>query len=135
MVFLYLFDLMGTFQLLFLQVFRYYKKRKLKNANKIALLYVTWVQGLFLLLLAVVLSKFMRSMYIDVLSGTEAWILFAVILVMLFFRNWMVYTGRKQKVLVAKSIKSSSAERNIVTLWLIPIMGTLLFIILWNLNA
>ena len=126
---------MGTFQLLFLQVFRYYKKRKLKNAAKIALLYVTWVQGLSLLLMAVVLSKFLRSMYIDVLTGTEAWLLFAVILVMLFFRNWMVYTGRKQKVLVAKSLKSAGNERNIVTLWLIPIMGTLLFIILWNLEA
>ncbi|MBT8253398.1 MAG: hypothetical protein HKN00_03820 [Flavobacteriaceae bacterium] len=126
---------MGTFYSLFLQVFQYYKTRIPRHARKIALIYITLVQTLAVLILGVVLSKFLKSMHMTVINSFQAWVLFAVIIVVLYFNNWMQYTGRKQAIKKAKYNASKSEKRHIMSLWLIPILGIVLSIILMKLDA
>ena len=124
---------MGTFNTLFLQVYNYYRYRKVKHATRLALIYVTLVQSLLFLFAGVVLSKFLSSMHMSLMTAKTAWILFAVLVVFLYFSNWMQYTGRKQKIMRAKMSQKAYEDRPITILWLIPFLGLFLVIILLNL--
>ena len=124
---------MGTFSTLFLQVYNYYRYRKVKHATRFALIYITIVQALLFLFAGVVLSKFLSSMHMTLMTSTTAWVLFAIWVVILYFSNWMQYTGRKQKIFRAKMSQKAYEDRPITILWLIPLLGLFLIIILLNL--
>ncbi|MBT8257583.1 MAG: hypothetical protein KJO49_03860 [Bacteroidia bacterium] len=124
---------MGTFNTLFLQVYNYYRFRKVKHATRLALFYVTLVQSLLFLFTGVVLAKFLSSMHMSLMSVTTAWVLFAALVVFLYFSNWMQYTGRKQKIFRAKMSQKAYEDRPITILWLIPLLGIFLIVILLNL--
>lgn len=116
---------MTIFDQLFFNSFNHYKKGANKRkANKIAILYVTLVQASLLLVLGVFFAEFFRQMHVATMSATKAWILFTLVSLLLYFTNWMQYSGKKRKVMNASQKKKTAY--GIFTLWLIPIITVFL---------
>lgn len=113
---------MTTFDILFFHFFQYYKTKKNKKANSIATFYVTFLQSSLLLLIGVFFAKFFRQMRMDTMSADKAWTLFVLVVIFLYFKNWMQYGGRRRKVLNAKMLKNKKLSYNIWMLWLLPLV-------------
>jgi len=111
---------MTTFDTLFFHFFQYYKIKSRKKANSIATFYVSFLQCSLLLLLGVFFAGFFRQMHVNTMSSSKAWVLFVIIAVVIFFKNWMQYSGRKRNVLNAKMLKRKKQTYNIWVLWLLP---------------
>ncbi|OEK09342.1 hypothetical protein A8C32_11510 [Flavivirga aquatica] len=112
---------MTIFDILFFHFFHHYKAEKNKKANSIATFYITFLQSSLLLLLGVFFAVFFRNMHMNTMSAGKAWTLFILIVIFIYFKNWMQYGGRKRKVLNAKMIKKRKLTYNIRLLWLLPI--------------
>ena len=113
---------MGTFDILFFHFFQYYKLKKNKKANSIATFYTSFLQCSVLLLLGVFFAKFFRKMHMDTMSSGKAWTIFVLVVIFIFFKNWMYYGGRKRKVLNAKMLKNKKLTYNIWFLWALPLI-------------
>ena len=101
-------------------IFQYYKPKYKSKANRIAILYITFLQMTLVLLLGVFFSIFFRQMHLDIISATKSWTLFVLLVFILYFKNWMFYSGKKRRVLNAKLTKKSAQKYGIFTLWLLP---------------
>lgn len=113
---------MTIFDQLFFNSFDYYKKTAYKNkANKIAILYITLVQVALLLVLGVFFAEFFQQMHVNTMSATNAWVLLTVASLILYFKNWIQYSGKKRKIMNANQKKNTGY--GIFTLWLIPIVA------------
>ncbi|MDO7136932.1 hypothetical protein [Algibacter lectus] len=113
---------MGTFDILFYHFFNHFKLKKNKKANSIATFYVSFLQCSLLLLLGVFFAKFFRKMHMDTMSSGKAWTIFILVVIFIYFKNWMYYGGRKRKVLNAKMIKNKKLTYNIWFLGFLPII-------------
>lgn len=112
---------MTVFDQLFFNSFNYYKKGKFRrNANRIAIWYVTSVQLTLLLVLGVFFAEFFTQMHIVSMSASQAWTLFLILAIIIYFKNWMQYSGKKRKIINAKSAKKM--DYGIMTLWAIPLV-------------
>ena len=111
---------MSTFDNLFFHFFNHYKNKKNKAANQIATFYLTFLQGSFLLLLGVFFAGFFKQMNVATMSSPKAWTLFVLVILFLYFKNWMQYGGRKRKVRSAKMLKNKKISYNIWMLWALP---------------
>ncbi|PWH83697.1 hypothetical protein DIS18_03840 [Algibacter marinivivus] len=111
---------MTIFDTFFLNFFQHYKTRKNKKAIKIATFYVSFLQCSLLLLLGVFFAGFFIQMHVDTMSSSKAWTLFVLVVVFIFFKNWMQYSGKKRNLLSAKMLKKKKRSYNIWILWLIP---------------
>lgn len=118
------------FDSLYFNIFDYYKPKLRQKANTIAVVYVSVLQFCLLLLLAIFFIAFGKQMSLSILSIDK--IVFVLIFgaVIIYFRNWMHYSGRKRNSLKAKNKKIS--EHNIYVLWLIPVVLIFLSVIFWN---
>ena len=121
---------MTFFDRLYQNVYHYYRNRKNGYANRIAIWYVTIVQSGFALLLGIFFAEFFKNMRVDTLSSSKAWTLYGVLVIGLFFKNWMQYSGRKRTILKAKSFRASHEDYHIAVLWMLPIGCILLGILL-----
>ena len=121
---------MGTFDILFYHFFNHFKLKKNKKANSIATFYVSFLQCSLLLLLGVFFAKFFRKMHMDTMSADKAWTLFVLVVIFIFFKNWMYYGGRKRKVLNAKMVKNKKLTYNIYMLWFLPVVILALTLVL-----
>jgi ABC-type uncharacterized transport system permease subunit len=101
-------------------MFQYYKPRFKAKANVISLVYITFLQASLGLLLGVFFSIFFRQMNVDTMSSSKAWTIFGLAIVVIYFKNWMSYSGRKRRVLNAKLTKKKAQYFNTWTLWLLP---------------
>lgn len=116
---------MTIFDQLFFNSFNYYKKGTYKKkANTIAIYYITLVQASLLLVLGVFFAEFFHQMHVATMSTTNAWVLFVIVLMFLYFKNWIQYSGKKRKILNANQTKKSNYS--VFTLWLIPIVAVFL---------
>ncbi|TDU43340.1 hypothetical protein BXY82_0751 [Gelidibacter sediminis] len=116
---------MTIFDQLFFNSFNYYKKSAYRTeANRIAIAYITLVQASLLLVLGVFFAEFFQQMHVDTMSSSNAWILFAVASLFLYFKNWIQYSGKKRKIMNAKQQKKTGY--GIFTLWLIPVVAIFL---------
>ena len=113
---------MSTFDNLYFHFFNHYKDKKNKTANNIATFYLTFLQGSILLLLGVFFAGFFRQMHVDTMSAPKAWTIFVLVIMFMYFKNWMQYGGRKRKVLNAKMLKNKKLSYNIWLLWLLPLV-------------
>ncbi len=113
---------MSIFDTFFFNIFQYYKTKKSKKAIKIAMFYVSFLQCSLLLLLGVFFAGFFRQMHVDTMSSSKAWTLFVLLVVAVFFKNWMQYSGKKRNLLNAKMLKKRKQTYNIWILWLLPII-------------
>jgi len=120
---------MTLFDQLFFNAFNYFKTSKFKkSAINIALYYITVVQGSLLLLLGVFFSEFFKQMNVITMSSTKAWILFSITILILLFKNWIQYSGKRRNILSTKQNKKSTYS--IWTLWLIPIVCIFLSVLM-----
>tara|TARA_B100000809_G_scaffold12899_1_gene11832 strand:- start:4290 stop:4700 length:411 start_codon:yes stop_codon:yes gene_type:complete len=109
---------MEIFDTLFFNVFQYYKPTKKKKANTIALYYITSLQCSLLLLSGLFISAFLNEMNSVTISPGNAWTLFVMACLIIIFKNWIQYSGKKRKVLNAKfNSKKTSEPYNIWLLW------------------
>lgn len=114
----------------FFNIFKHYKAIYKRRANTLAILYVSIVQISFILLLGVFFAAFFKQMNVETLPSNNAWTLFVLVSVLVYFKNWMQYSGRKRSVINAKLSKTKSRQYNILLLWLLPICCIALSIIL-----
>ncbi|TBN03273.1 hypothetical protein EYD45_09695 [Hyunsoonleella flava] len=112
---------MTIFDILFINIFQYYKAKKYKKAIKVATFYVSFLQCSLLLLLGIFFAGFFRQMHVNTMSSSKAWILFVLIVIVVFFKNWMQYSGKKRNLLNAKMLKRKKQTYNIWVLWLLPV--------------
>ena len=119
---------MTLFDQLFFNSFNHYKNGTYKKkANTIAILYITVVQASFLLVLGVFFAEFFHQMHVATMTATKAWVLFVLASLILYFKNWIQYSGKKRKIMNANQKKKSSY--GIFTLWLIPAVAIFLAVI------
>lgn len=116
---------MTLFDQLFFNSFNHYKNGTYKKkANTIAIVYITVVQASFLLVLGVFFAEFFHQMHVETMSATKAWVLFVLASLLLYFINWIQYSGKKRKIMNANQKKKSNY--GIFTLWLIPVVAVFL---------
>lgn len=109
---------MTIFDTLFFNVFKHYKPTKKQKANSIALYYISTLQCSLLLLAGIFTSAFFNEMNSINFSSESAWTLYLVLCIVIIFRNWIQYTGKKRKVLNAKlNSKKTTDLYNINLLW------------------
>ena len=121
---------MTIFNQLFLSVYSYYKIPHKKQANRIAIFYISLFQISLVLLLGSFFAGFFRQMHIETLTSNNGWTLFIVISFVIYFKNWMSYNGRNRMIMNAKTSNKKKLGYNIILLWLLPIANTVLAIIL-----
>ncbi len=114
----------------FFNVFNQYKVKFKRRANTLAVLYISCLQISLLLLLGVFFAAFFRQLNVDTMSSDKAWILFAFVSILIYFKNWIQYSGRKRSVMSARLTKRKTTSYNIWLLWLLPICCISLSIIL-----
>ncbi|AUP79787.1 hypothetical protein [Flavivirga eckloniae] len=112
---------MNLFDVLFYNIFSRYKAKYKQKANTIAITYVSVFQCSLLLLLGVFFAGFFRQMHMVTISREKAWILFALIAVFIFFKNWMQYTGKRRMMINAKMNKKKAQHYSLWLLWLLPL--------------
>lgn len=119
---------MTVFDQLFFNSFDHYKKSTYKkNANTIAVYYITLVQASLVLVLGVFFAEFLNKMHVVTMSSAKAWTLFVVVSIVLYFKNWIRYGGKKRRVLNA--LPRRKTDYSIWTLWLIPVAALLLSVL------
>ncbi|WP_452230337.1 hypothetical protein [Lacinutrix sp. MEBiC02404] len=112
---------MTLFDTLFFSVFKHYKDAKSKKANQLATVYISVLQCALLLLLGTFFAGFFKQMNMTTMSQDKAIVIFILVGIFIFFKNWMQYAGRKRKVLNAKMLNKKSAGYSIFMLWLLPV--------------
>ena len=123
---------MNTFDILFYNIFTYFKPKYKQKSNGIALTYVSILQCALLLLLGVFFARFFNQMNMSTMSKEKAWTLFILVSGVVFFKNWMQYTGKRRMMINAKMNKKSNRHYNIGLLLFLPIIVLVLTFILFQ---
>lgn len=123
---------MNTFDTLFYSIFTFFKPKYKQKSNDIAIVYVSVLQCALLLLLGVFFAKFFSQMNMTTMSKGNAWMLFVLMSVFVFFKNWMQYTGRRRMMINAKMTKKTKPQHSIWLLFLLPIGILMLALILFK---
>ena len=123
---------MSLFDQLFFNVFNHYKVKYKRRANTLASLYVSILQISLIFLLGVFFAAFFRQMNVDTMSPDKAWVLFVITSILIYFKNWIQFSGRKRSVINAKLSKRKTRSHNIWLLWILPICCIILSILLLN---
>lgn len=117
------------FDNLYLNIFNYYKPKLKQKATTIAVIYVSILQFCLLLLLVIFFIAFGRQMSLAILTTEKIVFVLLFGALILYFRNWMHFSGRKRNTLRAKNKKLP--EHNIYVLWLIPIVLLFFAVLFW----
>ena len=114
----------------FFNIFNYYKKGYKKLASRIAITYINILHISFLLLIGMFFSVFFNQMNVNFMDSEKAWILFVIASIIICFKNWIQFSGKKRKVMNAKISSRKSKHYSIWLLWTLPIICIILSIIL-----
>ena len=112
---------MNFFDQLYLTIFNRFKGRYKHKANTIALYYTSGLQIALLFLGGVFFIKFLEQMKVVVMSSSNTGLLFVMNAVVLHFKNWVSYSGRKRRVLNAKLSKKKDLGYSMLTLVALPV--------------
>ena len=96
---------MNFFDKLYLSVFNQVKHYKPKLAPRWAHFYVSVFQIALCLFFGVFFMKFSKQMKLNILDDTSLWIVSLGIIVLIFFKNWMSYNGKKRNILISSNTK------------------------------
>ena len=121
---------MSLFDQLFFNIFNHYKAKHKKRSINFAVLYISILQISLIFLLGVFFAAFFRQMNVDTMSSENAWILFIITAFIIYFKNWIQFSGRKRSVINAKLSKRKTKQFNIWLLWFLPVCCIALAIIL-----
>ena len=113
---------MNTFDILYYNIFTFFKPKYKQKSSGIAITYVSVLQCAILLLLGVFFAKFFNQMNMSTMSTEKACTLFVLASGFLFFKNWIQYTGKKRMTIQTKMNKRSNWKYNIWLLLLLPIV-------------
>lgn len=111
---------MTIFDKIFFFIFTHFKATYKKKANTIALVYTSVLQIALLFLLGCFFAAFFSQMHVDVMSEEKAWIVFVLLSLGLYFKNWISYNGNTRRVMNAKLTKKKSQKYNITLLVALP---------------
>jgi hypothetical protein len=123
---------MNFFDQLYLTIFNRFKGRYKQKANTIALYYTSILQIALLFLGGVFFIKFLEQMKVVVMSSSNTWILFVLTSLILHFKNWVNYSGRKRRVLNAKLSNKKDLGYSMLMLIALPIAITALSILFYK---
>ncbi|MGK0255234.1 MAG: hypothetical protein ACI9OE_002760 [Mariniflexile sp.] len=123
---------MNTFDILFYNIFSFFKPKYKQKSNSIAMIYLSVLQCALLLLLGVFFAKFFNQMNMSAMSKEKAWTLFILISGFIFFKNWLQYTGKRRMMINAKMNKRTNQLYNIWLLLLLPIIILGLSVVLYQ---
>ncbi|NNK82404.1 MAG: hypothetical protein HKO92_04720 [Flavobacteriaceae bacterium] len=112
---------MTVFDTMVFSIFNHYKVKLKRKANTISILYISILQITILLFLGVFFSIFFQQMNVDTMDSSKAWLLFSIASIIIYFKNWIQYSGKKRRVLNAKSTRTKTRHYNVYLLWLLPI--------------
>ncbi len=121
---------MTIFNQLFFSVYTFYKTTYKKKASAIAVFYISLLQISLVLLFGSFFAAFFNQMHVETLTSGNAWTLFVISSIFIYFKNWMSYNGRNRMILKAKMSKKKTPDQNIILLWSLPFASTALAIIL-----
>ncbi len=113
---------MTFFDTAFYRVFKYYKNNPKLNANAIAIYYITSLHLSLLCLIGAFLMLFLNELNVSPLSSDKAWMLFIITAIIIYFRNWIQYSGKKRTILNVKLRQSKDETTSIWLLWSLPIV-------------
>jgi hypothetical protein len=122
---------MTLFDSFFFSVFKHYKAKYKQKANAIAIVYLSLLQMALLLVLGTFFAVFLEQMHVNTMTASKAWTLYIITSIIIYFRNWIVYSGRKRKVLNAKTNKNKQTY-NVWMLWSLLLGCVLLAVVLLN---
>ena len=111
---------MTVFDTMVFSMFNHYKIRFKRKANTISIFYISILQMAILLFLGVFFSIFFNQMNVETMSPNKAWVLFVIASIIIYFKNWIQYSGKKRRVLNAKSTRSKTKRFNVYVLWVLP---------------
>ena len=114
----------------YFNIFNYYKKRYKKLASRIATIYINILHVSVLLLLGMFFSVFFSQMNVNFMDSEKAWTLFIITAIIICFKNWIQYSGKKRNVMNAKISARKSKQYSIWLLWVLPILCVALSLIL-----
>jgi len=123
---------MNFFDQLYLTIFNRFKGRYKQKANTIALYYTSILQIALLFLGGVFFIKFLEQMKVVVMSSSNTWILFVLTSLILHFKNWVNYSGRKRRVLNAKLSNKKDLGYSMIILIALPFAITALSILFYK---
>jgi len=112
---------MTTFDIFFFNIFSHYKERYKKQANTIAVFYISVLQIALIFLLGCFFAVFLNQMHVNTMSSSKAWTLFIITSLIIYFKNWIQYSGKKRKVLNAKTNNKKSQFYSVRLLWILPL--------------
>ncbi|WP_111683355.1 hypothetical protein [Winogradskyella tangerina] len=102
----------------YISVFNYYKKRLGKRSLNIALFYINLLELSITLALAAFFMAFANQMKFLTVSTSKFWTIYILIALVVIFKNWMRYNGKRRHVLNAKL---KGKVNSIYLLWCLPI--------------
>jgi hypothetical protein len=120
------------FDNLFFKFVDYYKPKYKMKARKVATLYITFLQISLVFVLGVFFAKFFNQLNVDTMSSSNAWTLFTLTCIGLYFKNWMQYAGKRLTVKKAKKAVAVQKEQSVLLLWLLPLGLIALALVLLN---
>ena len=123
---------MTVFDTFYFNMFSFYKVRFKHSAKKIALYYISLLEINVLLVLGMFFAAFTSQMNVDALNSESAWILFVIAALIICFKNWMKYNGKKRLIINAKSQKINKSPKYIALLWILPLACLALSFILFT---
>jgi hypothetical protein len=123
---------MTIFDQFALSIFNHYKPRFKRKTNSIVVFYMSLLQCSLLLLLGAFFSEFFNQMKVETMSSSNAWTLFAIASVIIYFKNWMVNSGKRRLVLSASLNKKKFNTYNVWGLWLLPLACIAISMMLLN---
>lgn len=124
--FIYLFP-MFTDQY-YISFFNRFKTRYKRSSIILAQLYITVLEVSVFSLLLCFFTAFSSQMRLDVISTSKVWLIILVVAGILWFKNWMKFTGKKRNVLKANSKLKPIALWQLIMVPLVCIGLSLLFL-------
>ena len=90
----------------YISFFNRFKKRFGKKSILLAQLYITVLETSLISLLVSFFMAFANQMKMNLMSGSKGMVLGFMLLLFIYFKNWMKYSGKKRNILNAKRNKS-----------------------------
>ncbi|MDO1501994.1 hypothetical protein Q2T40_17810 [Winogradskyella maritima] len=87
----------------YISFFNRFKKRYKRSAILFTQIYITLLELSMFTLLLTFFTAFSNQMRLDVISKSSVWVIILVVAGLIWFKNWMKFTGKKRNVLNAKS--------------------------------
>ena len=112
----------------YISFFNRIKKQFGKKAIGLSQLYITFLEGSFMILLVCFFAAFANQMKMDLMSSSKGIVLGFIVLLFIYFKNWMKYTGKKRNILNAKRKKSDEPFWKLMIVPIVFLVLSLIFI-------